>query len=127
MDRRAGDDGCQVSGFSRTVTRNAEQSPYSSHISPFVFTRELLPILKKTAEEPDADVRIVIVSSQSVTHQTSSNAARLQLASKGHRFLSSNFRFQNLEDLNVDLSSCRFPELTRYCKYHFLVSVAEGE
>ena len=33
-----------------------------SHISPFVFTQHLLPLLKKTAQEPGADVRIVNVS-----------------------------------------------------------------
>jgi len=67
-----------------------------NHISPFVFTRELLPILKKTSEEPDADVRIV------------------NLTSTGHRYLSSSYRFQNLEQLTVDLSSTRFPELRRF-------------
>jgi hypothetical protein len=32
-----------------------------SAISPFVLTRELLPVLKQTAAEPDSDVRVVVV------------------------------------------------------------------
>ena len=34
---------------------------FSSLISPFVLTRELLPILRKTASHPESDVRIVMV------------------------------------------------------------------
>ena len=34
----------------------------SSYFSPFVFTNTLLPLLKKTANEGGADVRIVNVS-----------------------------------------------------------------
>jgi hypothetical protein len=32
-----------------------------SHISPFLFTKTLLPVMKKTALEPGSDVRIVNV------------------------------------------------------------------
>jgi len=32
-----------------------------SHISPFLFTRTLLPVMEKTASEPGSDVRIVNV------------------------------------------------------------------
>jgi hypothetical protein len=36
--------------------------PYrNSHISPFLFTKTLLPLMKKTALEPGSDVRIVNV------------------------------------------------------------------
>ncbi|KAI0074940.1 NAD-P-binding protein [Panus rudis PR-1116 ss-1] len=34
-----------------------------NHISPFVFTNTLSPLLEKTAKEPNSDVRIIIVSS----------------------------------------------------------------
>lgn len=34
---------------------------FCSLISPFVLTRELLPILRKTASHPESDVRIVVV------------------------------------------------------------------
>lgn len=40
----------------------AEANPLSSHISPFVFTQTLLPLLKQTAQQPGADVRIINVS-----------------------------------------------------------------
>jgi len=33
----------------------------NSHISPYLFTKTLLPVLKKTALEPGSDVRIVNV------------------------------------------------------------------
>ena len=33
----------------------------NSHISPFLFTKALLPVMKKTALEPGSDVRIVNV------------------------------------------------------------------
>jgi hypothetical protein len=33
-----------------------------SHISPFVFTQTLLPLLKRTASELNSDVRIINVS-----------------------------------------------------------------
>ncbi|KAF6753712.1 NAD(P)-binding protein [Ephemerocybe angulata] len=35
-----------------------------NYISPYIFTKTLLPLLKKTALEPDSDVRIVNVTSQ---------------------------------------------------------------
>ena len=33
----------------------------NSHISPYLFTKTLLPVMKKTALEPGSDVRIVNV------------------------------------------------------------------
>ena len=33
-----------------------------SYIGPYIFTKTLLPLLKKTAQEPNSDVRIVNVS-----------------------------------------------------------------
>ncbi|TCD60879.1 hypothetical protein EIP91_009370 [Steccherinum ochraceum] len=57
-----------------------------NHISPFVFTRTLLPLLKVTAKEPNTDVRIVSVSSASVT------------------FVPETVRFRNLEDFNMEYS-----------------------
>ncbi|KAG8907650.1 hypothetical protein FRB99_003112 [Tulasnella sp. 403] len=35
----------------------------TNHLGPFVLTQELLPLLRKTAEDPDSDVRIVVLSS----------------------------------------------------------------
>lgn len=37
-------------------------TPLSSYISPWVLTELLLPVMRKTAQEPSADVRIVNVS-----------------------------------------------------------------
>ncbi|KAF8584845.1 NAD-P-binding protein [Ramaria rubella] len=36
----------------------------TNHLGPHVFTRTLLPLLKSTAERPDADVRIITVGSE---------------------------------------------------------------
>ncbi|OBZ78301.1 hypothetical protein A0H81_02445 [Grifola frondosa] len=44
-----------------------EDTMMVNHISPFVFTRTLLPLLTKTAKEPNSDVRIVNVSSDAIT------------------------------------------------------------
>ncbi|KZS97413.1 NAD-binding protein [Sistotremastrum niveocremeum HHB9708] len=44
-----------------------QQIVVTNHISPFVLTNELLPFMKKTAEEPGSDVRIVNVSSHAHT------------------------------------------------------------
>ena len=33
-----------------------------SHFGPVIFTRTLLPLLKRTAQEEDSDVRVVMVS-----------------------------------------------------------------
>jgi len=35
----------------------------TSYISPYVFTRTLIPLLQRTAKEPNSDVRIVNVRS----------------------------------------------------------------
>ncbi|KAI6777975.1 Short-chain dehydrogenase [Emericellopsis cladophorae] len=43
-----------------------EKSMASSHIGHFVFTNRVLPLLKKAAASPDADVRIVVVSSNAM-------------------------------------------------------------
>lgn len=38
----------------------------NSHISPFLFTKTLLPVMEKTALEPGSDVRIVNVCAVSM-------------------------------------------------------------
>ena len=59
-DRRAGDHGGQVC-LSDVPLYLLFKFILCSVISPFVLTRELLPALKKTASQPDSDVRVVIV------------------------------------------------------------------
>ena len=40
---------------------------YTSHISPFVFTNTLSPVLEKTSREEGSDVRVVNVSTNAYT------------------------------------------------------------
>ncbi|RDX54677.1 NAD-P-binding protein [Lentinus brumalis] len=56
-------------------------------LSTFVFTRTLLPLLTQTAKEPDSDVRVVFLSTQTLS----------LLKGKGPRF-------RNLDDLNEPFS-----------------------
>ncbi|KAF9223134.1 NAD(P)-binding protein [Gyrodon lividus] len=66
-------------------------------ISPFVLTRELLPVLKQTAAEPNADVRIVVVSSA------------------GHELVPGEPRFRNFDDINNEYKNALVPSFARYC------------
>ncbi|KAF9223130.1 hypothetical protein BS17DRAFT_818020 [Gyrodon lividus] len=68
-----------------------------SVISPFVLTRELLPVLGQTAAEPSVDVRIVV------------------LASDAHKIVSGEPRFRNIDDTNNEYKSAFAPSFTRYC------------
>ncbi|KAE9398046.1 NAD(P)-binding protein [Gymnopus androsaceus JB14] len=67
-----------------------------SYLSPFVFTRTLLPVLTSTAEEADSDVRIV------------------NLASIAHKFTPSGANFTTIEDLNVEYRRKILPGFMRY-------------
>ncbi|KAI6008629.1 NAD(P)-binding protein [Pisolithus marmoratus] len=66
-------------------------------ISPFVLTRELLPVLKNTASQPESDVRVVVI------------------ASDGHKLVRGKPRFRSTEDLNDDCSYSWTPGFARYC------------
>ncbi|KIM51165.1 hypothetical protein SCLCIDRAFT_143847 [Scleroderma citrinum Foug A] len=68
-----------------------------SVISPFVLTRELLPVLKKTSSQSDSDVRVVIVSSE------------------GHRVMGAMPRFRTIENLNDECNHSWSPIFMRYC------------
>ncbi|KAH8097019.1 NAD-P-binding protein [Cristinia sonorae] len=69
----------------------------TNHISPFVFTKTLLPLLEKTAaNDPNSDVRIVNVSSQAIL------------------YLSDDIRFRNREDFNDEHTGGFSPALKRY-------------
>ena len=54
---------CQVSQVVVHYNYHCSECYFSSHLSPFVFALSLLPLLKKTAQEPNSDVRVVIVGS----------------------------------------------------------------
>ncbi|EMD40352.1 hypothetical protein CERSUDRAFT_102762 [Gelatoporia subvermispora B] len=47
----------------REVRLDILGDPTSSHISPYLFTKTLLPVLRRTALQPDSDVRIVNLTS----------------------------------------------------------------
>ena len=70
-------------------------SSISSQLSPFIFTNVLLPLMKKTAQDPNADVRIVIVSS--MTHA---------LIKETH--------FSSREDLKVSYEGESYDSMKRY-------------
>ncbi|EJC97974.1 NAD-binding protein [Fomitiporia mediterranea MF3/22] len=55
-----------------------------NYFSTLIFTETLLPLLKKTAEQPGSDVRIVNVSSD------------------GHKFLPNDLHFKSKDDFNVN-------------------------
>ncbi|TCD65451.1 hypothetical protein EIP91_002664 [Steccherinum ochraceum] len=66
-----------------------------NHLSPFVFTMTLLPLMKQTVDLPNADVRIVNVASQAIG------------------YLKDTVRFRNREDFN-DEHVGSFSAMTRY-------------
>ncbi|KAI0951766.1 hypothetical protein AcV7_007770 [Taiwanofungus camphoratus] len=70
-----------------------------NYIGHFVFTQTLLPILKRTAQQPNSDVRIVHVSSN------------------GHDAIRHPVQFRSVEDFNPEYkdSVFPFPSLMRYC------------
>ncbi|KAI0637552.1 NAD-P-binding protein [Trametes polyzona] len=67
-----------------------------NYVGTFVFTRALLPLLKRTALQGNNDVRIVNVSSSAQTQ------------------CPNDVRFRNLDDFNRDFASSTFPRLMRY-------------
>ncbi|KII91198.1 hypothetical protein PLICRDRAFT_696304 [Plicaturopsis crispa FD-325 SS-3] len=77
-------------------------SMVTNHFSPFVFTNTLLPLLKKTAETQDADVRIVIVASGAPSYVPKST------------------RFRNVDDYNCSYEDYwLWPSFRRYCLTKF--------
>ncbi|KAF8804455.1 NAD(P)-binding protein [Phlegmacium glaucopus] len=67
-----------------------------NYLSPYVFTRTLLPLLQQTAKESDSDVRIVNV------------------ASIVHKFIPSSAKFSDISDFNVTFRGRLIPGLMRY-------------
>ncbi|KAF9457627.1 NAD-P-binding protein [Collybia nuda] len=72
-----------------------------NHISPFIFTETLLPLMKHTAKEHNSDVRIINVSSDA------------------HHKASPSIRFRNIEDINTIYSQYPVPFYQRYCATKF--------
>ncbi|KAI0073653.1 NAD-P-binding protein [Panus rudis PR-1116 ss-1] len=70
-----------------------------NHLSPFVFTMTLLPLLKSTAQEPGSDVRIVNIASDAVRF-----------------FKPGEIHFRNREDFNDEHAKAFAPSLQRYAR-----------
>ncbi|KAI0751787.1 NAD-P-binding protein [Daedaleopsis nitida] len=80
-----------------------------NYIGTYLFTRALLPLLKRTAQEPNSDVRIVVVNSHS------------------HKFCPSDLRFRNLDDLNREFADTMFPQFLRYALSKTMQLMFAGE
>ncbi|KAH9843558.1 NAD-P-binding protein [Rhodofomes roseus] len=78
-------------------------------VNPYVFIRTLLPLLKRTAQEPDSDVRIVM------------------LTSEGHRLPPNNCHFRTIEDFNREFKGELLASNKRYnfTKYMGVLHVKE--
>ncbi|KAF9554205.1 NAD-P-binding protein [Agrocybe pediades] len=74
-----------------------------NYISPFVFTETLLPLLQKTAREPESDVRIVNVSS--ITY----------------KLIPASVKFDDISDFNVTYKGRLLPGLHRYGHTKFMI------
>jgi len=75
---------------------DVQDSMMVNHISPFVFTRTLLPLMKETSKEPGSDVRIVVLSSNAIFH------------------IPNGIRFRDRDDFNRDFSDIGVSSLKRY-------------
>ncbi|KAI0959136.1 hypothetical protein AcW1_004052 [Taiwanofungus camphoratus] len=67
-----------------------------NYLSPVVFINTLLPLLKQTAQNPGADVRIVLLSSE------------------GHAAVADGIRFRNIDDFNFEYKDSTFQQHLRY-------------
>jgi len=70
-----------------------------NHFGTYVFTRSLLPLLIKTSQEPDSDVRIVTLTS--IAHDRA-RAARPDI------------KFREVRDFNGEFPDDSYPEWSRY-------------
>lgn len=84
----------------------------SSHLSPAAFTTALLPLMKATAMDPEADVRIVNASDTHLVLGLHSNLTK-QLSSMAHRWIKDP-RYKTFESINSDFSSTRNPKTSLY-------------
>jgi hypothetical protein len=89
-----------------------------SHISPFLFTRTLLPVMEKTALELGSDVRIVNVCTAH-TGKGSAFTHQAQVSSVAHGWVP-NPRYDSLEAFNNDFSSTYKPKTNVYGESFFL-------
>ncbi|KAF6753702.1 hypothetical protein DFP72DRAFT_1170760 [Ephemerocybe angulata] len=67
-----------------------------NYFSPYIFTQTLLPLLKKTAQDPSSDVRIINV------------------ISKAYTFVTSDIEYSKIEDFNIRYTFCPHTDLHQY-------------
>ncbi|OSD01954.1 NAD-P-binding protein [Trametes coccinea BRFM310] len=67
-----------------------------NYVGTYIFTRALLPLLKRTAQEPGSDIRIVAVLSSE------------------HSECPHDVRFRDLDDFNREFAEKSFPQFLRY-------------
>ncbi|KAJ2913791.1 hypothetical protein MD484_g6621, partial [Candolleomyces efflorescens] len=94
-----------------------------NYISPYVFTRTLLPLLKQTAAEPNSDVRIVNVRSSHLSlfqliYQLTPSPRRyismMKVSSKVHTWLPTGVQYAQLSDFNIKYNWRPFAKYLRY-------------
>lgn len=113
---------------SRAQPLNAAHLISSSYIGHFVFTQALLPILKRTAQQPNSDVRIVHVGLMHRERDMHANEVHswpcLQVSSNGHDAIRHPVQFRSVEDFNPEYkdSVFPFPSLMRYCACSYLAA-----
>ncbi|KAF8970385.1 NAD-P-binding protein [Flammula alnicola] len=76
-----------------------------NYISPFVFTRTLVPVLQQTAKELSSDVRIVNVTSIA------------------HKLVPSSVKFNEVADFNVKYQRRLLPGFTRYAHSKLMLAL----
>ncbi|KAJ3854179.1 hypothetical protein EV368DRAFT_37402 [Lentinula lateritia] len=91
--------------FEKTSDGTSSLSDIASLISPFVFTQTLLPLLTKTAQEEDSDVRIINVSS--ITHYIVPSIKKLE----------------TVEDLNQEFHGRPVAKFFRYAHTKLLIII----
>ncbi|KAI9059036.1 NAD-P-binding protein [Trametes sanguinea] len=67
-----------------------------NYVGTYVFTRSLLPILRRTSREPGSDVRVIAVNAE------------------GNKLCPHDARFGSLDDLNRDFANSSLPQFMRY-------------
>ena len=86
-----------------------------SYVGAYLLTRALLPLLKRTAQEPNSDVRIVFVRPSLAPIKPPLNVPEFpQVNSARHRSCPFDVRFRNIDDFNRDFEDTMFPQLLRY-------------
>ncbi|KAK0480894.1 hypothetical protein IW261DRAFT_1419212 [Armillaria novae-zelandiae] len=70
-----------------------------NHISTFLFTQTLLPLMIETSKEPDSDVRLVNVASDAHLDGPAANPG---------------IRFKSIEDFNGEYKDVFWPDAARY-------------